>query len=103
MTMNGIENGVEFANTFWDDTVGDLLAYLCEPRPGLRQILRLPILSRAVLLKRRPELVMSGQKIIVMKMEHIEFIDSMLPPFPAPQAIHRSRSDSSERVVPSLL
>ena len=35
------------------------------------------ILSRAVLLKWRPDLVMSGQKIIVMKMEHQEFIDSI--------------------------
>ena len=30
-----------------------------------------------MLLKWRPELVMSGQKIILMKMEHIKFIDSI--------------------------
>ena len=59
------------------------------------------ILSRAVLLKWRPELVMSGQKII-MKMEHMKFIDSKLSALPAPQALRRIWSDRSEWVVPSL-
>ena len=80
-------------HSFWEDPVGDLLTYLCEPRPGIRQIIAIAhnakafdlhfILSRAVQLKWRPELVMSGQKIILMKMEHIKFIDSIsFLPFP---------------------
>ena len=80
-------------HSFWDDPVGDLLSYLCESRPWVRQIIAIAhnakafdlhfILSRAVLLKWRPELVMSGQKIILMKMEHMKFIDSIcFLPFP---------------------
>ena len=74
-------------HSFWDDPVGDLLTYLCEPRPLIKQIIAIAhnakafglhfILSRAVLLNWRPELVMSGQKIILMKMEYIKFIDSI--------------------------
>ena len=62
----------------WDDPVGDLHTYLCEARPWVKQIIAIAhnakafdlhfILSRAVLLKWRPELVMSGQKIILKKM-----------------------------------
>ena len=62
------------------DPVGDLLTYLCEPRTWVKQIIAIAhnakafdlhfILNRAVLLKWRLELVMSGQKIILMKMEH---------------------------------
>ena len=61
-------------HAFWEDPVGDLLTYLCEPRPSVRQIIAIAhnakafdlhfILSRAVLLKWRPELLMSGQKIL---------------------------------------
>ena len=41
------------------------------------------ILRRAVLLKWRPELVMRGQKIISMKMEHLKYIDCIsFLPFP---------------------
>ena len=59
--------------------MGDLLTHLCEARPLVRQVIAIAhnaksidvhfILSRAVLLKWRPELVMSGQKIILMKMD----------------------------------
>ena len=66
---------------------------ICEPRPWVRQIIVIAhnakafdlhfILSRAVVLKSRPELVMSGQKVILMKMEHMKFIDSIcFLPFP---------------------
>jgi hypothetical protein len=61
---------------FWDDPVGDLLSYLCEPRPWVKQIIAIAhnaktfelqfILNRDVLPKWRPELLMSGQKIILM-------------------------------------
>ena len=80
-------------HVFWDDPVGDLLAYLCEPRLWVKQIIAIAhnakafdlhfILIRAVLLKWRLELVMSGQKIILVKMEHMKFIDSVsFLPFP---------------------
>ena len=61
---------------FWDDPVGDLLSYLCEPLPWVKQKIAIAhnakafdlqfILNRDVLPKWRPELVMSGQKIILM-------------------------------------
>ena len=48
-------------HAFWDDSVGDLPTYLCEPRPWIRQKITIAhnakpfdlhfILSRAVLLK----------------------------------------------------
>ena len=92
--------------------MGDLLTYLCEPRPWVKQIIAIAheaktfdlhfILSRAALLKWRPKLVMRGQKIILMKVEHIKFIVSIVFVFPAPQVIRCIRSDSSEIVVPSL-
>ena len=73
--------------------MGDLLTYLCEPRPWVRQVIAIAhnaksfdlhfILSRAVRLKWRPNLLMSGQKIILMKMEHMKFIGSIsFLPFP---------------------
>ena len=46
---------------------------------------------------------MSEQKIILMKMEHLKFINSMFSSLPAPQAVQRIRSDRFERVVTSLL
>ena len=46
---------------------------------------------------------MSGQKIILMKMEHLKFIDSMFSALPAPKAVQRIRSDRIERMVPTLL
>jgi hypothetical protein len=41
------------------------------------------ILNRAIFLKWRPELIMKGQKIMCMTMEHLKFIDSIcFLPFP---------------------
>ena len=73
--------------------MADLVTYLCETRPWVRQVIAIAhnaksfdlhfILSRAVLLKWRPVLVMRGQKIRLMKMEHMKFIDSIsFLPFP---------------------
>ena len=48
-----------------------------------RRLVDISYFVRAVQLKWRPELVMSGQKIILMKMEHLKFIDSIsFLPFP---------------------
>ena len=65
----------------------DLITYLFEPTPWARKIIAIVhyakafdlhfILSTAVLLKWRLELVIRGKKIILMKMEHIKFIDSI--------------------------
>ena len=67
---------------FWDDPVDDLITYLCEPRHWVEQINAIAhnakafnlhlILSRALFLKWRPEVVMSAQKIILMKLEHLK-------------------------------
>ena len=77
---------------FWEDPVGDLITYLCKPRPRVKQIMSIAhnakafdlyfILRRTVLQKWSPEPVMSGQ-MILMKMEHLKFIDSIrFLPFP---------------------
>ena len=74
-------------HSFWEDPVGDMLAYLCEPRPWVKQIIVIVhnakafdlhfILNRAILLKWRPELIMNYQKIMCMTVEHMKFIDSI--------------------------
>jgi DNA polymerase elongation subunit (family B) len=72
---------------FFDDPVGDLLSYLCEPRPWYNKDVAIAynakafdsqfILKRATRLKWNPELILSGLKIISMKMQHIHFLDSV--------------------------
>jgi len=72
---------------FWDDPVGDMLTYLCKPRPSANKIVAIAlnakafdlhfILNRAILLKWKPELIMSGLKIMCKKMEHLVFLDSV--------------------------
>jgi hypothetical protein len=70
-----------------------MLTYLCEPRPWVKQIVAIAhnakafdlqfILDRAVFLKWRPEIIMNGQKIMCMTVEHMKFIDSIsFLPFP---------------------
>jgi hypothetical protein len=79
-------------HSFWEYPVGDMQSHLCEPRPWCNQIIAIAhnakafdllfILNRAIL-KWRPELIMSGQKIMCMTMEHLKFIDSIcFLPFP---------------------
>ena len=72
--------------SFWDDPVGDLLSYLCEPRPWGSKIVAIAhnakgfdsqfILNRVILMKWKTELILNGLKIISMKFEHMLFIDS---------------------------
>jgi hypothetical protein len=74
-------------HSFWNDPVGDLLTYLCEPRPWASKIVAIAhnakafdlhfILNRAIKLKWKPELITNGIKIISMKMEHLVFFDSV--------------------------
>ena len=71
----------------WDDPVGSMLSYLCEPRPWVKKIVAIAlnaksfdlhfILNRAVLLKWKPELIMNGMKIMCMKMEYLVSLDSV--------------------------
>jgi hypothetical protein len=73
-------------HSFFDDPVKDLLSYLCEPRPWCNKVEAIAhnakafdsqfILKRAILLKWKPELILSGLKIIGMNMQRIHFIDS---------------------------
>jgi hypothetical protein len=61
-------------HSFYEDTVGDLLSYLCEPRPWCKKVVEIAhnakafdfqfILKRAILLKWDPQLILSGLKII---------------------------------------
>jgi len=64
-----------------------MLPYLCKPRPWTNKVVAVAhnakafdlhfILNRAVMLKWKPELIMSGLKIMCMKMEHLVFLDSV--------------------------
>jgi hypothetical protein len=72
-------------HSFWNDPVGDLLNYLCEPRPWASTIVAIAhnakafhlhfTLNRAIMLKWNTELITNGLKIISMKMEHLVFFD----------------------------
>jgi len=73
--------------SLWDDPVGDLLNYLCEPCPWVNKIVAIAhnakafdlhfILNRAIMLKWRPELITNGLNIMSMRMEHLVFLDSV--------------------------
>jgi len=72
---------------FWDDPVGDLLSYLCKPRQWYRRVIAIAynakgfdahfILDRAILLKWAPKLILNGQMIVCMTIEHLTFLDSV--------------------------
>ena len=74
-------------HSFWNDPVGDLLAYLCEPRPWASKIVAIAnnakafdmhfILNRLIMLKWIPELITYRFKIISMKMENLVFLNSV--------------------------
>ena len=78
-------------HTLWADPIGNMLSYLCEPRPWANKIVAIPhnakaydlhfSLNRAILLKWKPELITNEAKIICMKIEHLDFLDivSVLP------------------------
>ena len=77
----------EKKNSFWDYPVGSMLSYLCKPLPCVNKIIALAhnaktfniqfILICAILLKWRPELIMYELKIMCMKIENLEFLDSV--------------------------
>ena len=72
-------------HSFFEDPVGDLLSYLCEPRPWCKKVVAIAhnakafdvqfILNRAILLKWTPKLILNGLKIVSMKIHHIQFLD----------------------------
>ena len=74
-------------HSFLEVPVGDLLIYLCEPRPWVNKIVANAlnakvfdlyfILNRATMLKWKPEHITNGLKFIIMKMEHLLFLDSV--------------------------
>jgi len=74
-------------HSFFEDPVGDFLSYLCEPRPWCKKVVAIAhnakafdaqfILSRAILLKWTPELILNGLKIVSTKIHHIQFLDSV--------------------------
>jgi len=78
---------VQRKHSFWDEPGGDLLTYLCKPRPWANKVVAIThnakafdlhfILNRAIMLKWKPELIMSGLKIMCMKMDHLIFLDSV--------------------------
>jgi hypothetical protein len=58
-------------HVFWDNPVGDMLSYLCDPRPWIKLIVAIAhnakdfdlqfILERAVFFNWRPEIIINGQ------------------------------------------
>ena len=68
-------------HSFWEDHVGDLLSHLCEPRPWSKRVIAHNargfdaqfILDTAIVLKWTPELILNGQKIIRMTINHVTF------------------------------
>jgi hypothetical protein len=74
-------------HSFFDDPVRDLLSYLCEPKPWCSEVIAIAhnakafdsqfIPKKAILLKWNTEFILSGLKIISMKMQNIHFLDSI--------------------------
>jgi len=64
-----------------------MLTYLCKPRSWANKIVAIAhnakafdlhfILNRAIMLKWKPKLIMSGLKIMCMKMEHLVSLDNV--------------------------
>jgi len=95
-------------HTFRQDPVGELLRYLTEPLPWVNKVIVFAhhakafdlhfILNRALLLRWKPELIMNGQKIMCMRVEHLVFLDSVsFHPFPLrklPEALGLTASKS---------
>ena len=95
-------------HSFWADPVGDMLTYLCEPRPWVEKVVGLAHnakafdlhfnLNRAVLLQWQPEQIMNGLKIMCLKMQHLVFLDSvsflpfLLPKLPGAFGLTASKS-----------
>ena len=95
-------------HSFWADPVGDMLAYRCKPRPWANKIVAIThnakgfdlhcILNRAILLKWKPELIMNRLNITCMKIEHLDFLNSVsflpcaLPKLPEAFGLSASKS-----------
>jgi hypothetical protein len=72
------------SHSFFDDTVGDLLSYLCKPRNWCEKIIAIAhnargfdaqiILNRAIFLKWNPKLISNRLKIIFMTIHHQTFL-----------------------------
>jgi len=70
-----------------DDPVGDILSYLCAPRPWCEKGVAIAhnargfdaqfILVRAIFLKWMPKLILTGLKIICMTIQQLTFLDSI--------------------------
>jgi hypothetical protein len=71
----GCEQCGKRKHAFWDDDpVGDLLTYLCRPRPWANKIVAIAhnakafdlhfVLNRAILLKWQPEMIINGQMVL---------------------------------------
>ena len=79
--------GGQRKHSFWDDQVWELLLYQRQPRPWANRIVAIAhnakavdlhfLLNRAIMLKWKPELIMSELRIMCMKMEHLVFLDSV--------------------------
>jgi hypothetical protein len=80
---------------------------VCEPSPWCNKVIAIAhnakafdsqFILRAILLKWTPELILTGLKIISMKMQHIHFLDSIsflpMPLLKFPQAFVLSSSKS---------
>jgi hypothetical protein len=71
----------------WDDPLGDMIICLCEHSPWANKIVAIAnnakafdlhfIFNRAIMLKWKPELITNDLKIIIMKMVHLVFFDSV--------------------------
>jgi hypothetical protein len=95
-------------HSFWNDPIGDLLSYLCEPRPWVKNVVAIAhnakafdsqfILNRAIQMKWKPELILNGLKIVCMKIEHMLFIDSVSY-LPMPLTSYPRHSDLTHQIL----
>jgi hypothetical protein len=82
------ERCVRRRHSFFEDPVGDLLSYLCEPRPLCKNVVAVAhnakafdsqfILNKAIFLKWNQEIILIGQKFIRMETQHPLILDSVI-------------------------
>jgi hypothetical protein len=86
-----IASGVARTYTFWqEDPVGEMLTFLCQPRPWDNKIVAIAnnakafhlhfILNRAIIMKWQPELIMNGNYDYVYQNGTSDFLRHRINP-----------------------
>jgi hypothetical protein len=105
---------VKRKQSFWEDPIGNLRPYLCEPRLWCNKVIAIAhnakafdlhfILNRTVILNWQPQLIMNGLKIVCRKVENLTFTDSVsFMPLPLRKLLEAFGLKATKSWYPHLL